>query len=69
MRGATSSYNGAYSEYSASFGKIGIWTAEQMTRQRDDVAYFPFDLGEEERREPGLIASLLTDLLAEFNQA
>jgi 8-amino-7-oxononanoate synthase/malonyl CoA-acyl carrier protein transacylase len=49
-------------------GKIGIWTDEQMAAERDDVAYFPFDLGEVERGQPGLIASLLEELLDEFNQ-
>jgi amino acid adenylation domain-containing protein len=27
-------------------GKLGIWTREQMSAQRPDVAYFPFELGE-----------------------
>ncbi|MEM7125061.1 MAG: SDR family NAD(P)-dependent oxidoreductase [Chloroflexota bacterium] len=28
-------------------GKIGIWTQEQVAAHRPDVAYYPFDLGEE----------------------
>lgn len=47
-------------------GKIGIWTAEQMRKARPDVKYFPFDLGEEEHKQPGLIAGLLGELLMRY---
>ena len=50
-------------------GKIGIWDASQIAQQRDDVAYFPFDLGEEERRQGGLIAGMLRELLDSFRNA
>lgn len=47
-------------------GKIGIWTAEQFAEIRPKASYFPFDLGDEERQSPGLIASMLADLLPQF---
>lgn len=47
-------------------GKIGIWTKEQMSQERPDVAYFPFDLGLAEQAEPGLIAGLLAELSQSF---
>lgn len=48
-------------------GKIDIWTDEQMAAERDDVAYFPFDLGEEEQKQPGLIQSMLDELYERFD--
>jgi len=47
-------------------GKIDIWTKDQMSAERDDVAYFPFDLGEEEQKGPGLIQSMLDELFENF---
>ncbi len=47
-------------------GKIDIWSAEQMGSARNDVQYFPFDLGEEEQKQPGLIRSLLDQLMPRF---
>ncbi|MBA2114723.1 type I polyketide synthase [Bremerella alba] len=47
-------------------GKIGIWTLEQFAKSRPDAAYFPFDLGDEERKSPGLIAAMLKELLPQF---
>ncbi len=47
-------------------GKIDIWTAEQMADARADAAYFPFDLGEEERKAPGLVRSMLDELSEQF---
>ncbi len=47
-------------------GKIDIWTKDQMSTERDDVAYFPFDLGEEEQKQPGLIQSMLDELHGRF---
>ncbi|MEX1041603.1 MAG: aminotransferase class I/II-fold pyridoxal phosphate-dependent enzyme [Pirellulaceae bacterium] len=47
-------------------GKIGIWTEEQFLAALPEATYFPFDLGEEERAAPGLIAKLLTELLPRF---
>lgn len=49
-------------------GKIGIWDAAQMAEARPDVAYYPFDLGEEERRRPGLIGELLGELGERFDR-
>ncbi len=49
-------------------GKIGIWDAQRMAQERPDVAYFPFDLGEEERRRPGLIAGMLGELAEGFRR-
>jgi len=48
-------------------GKIGIWTAAQFAAARPDAAYHPFDLGEEERHAPGLIASMLGELAPLFS--
>jgi NADPH:quinone reductase-like Zn-dependent oxidoreductase/acyl carrier protein len=45
-------------------GKIDIWTAEQMAAARPDVSYFPFDLSEEELKQPGLVHSMLDELFA-----
>ncbi|MEM7125062.1 MAG: SDR family NAD(P)-dependent oxidoreductase [Chloroflexota bacterium] len=39
-------------------GKIGIWSQEQVAQRRPDVAYYPFDLGEEMVKEPTLEATL-----------
>ncbi|MCH5373059.1 MAG: SDR family NAD(P)-dependent oxidoreductase, partial [Planctomycetes bacterium] len=47
-------------------GKIDIWTAEQMAATHPDAAYFPFDLGEEEQKHPGLVRSMLDELFACF---
>jgi 8-amino-7-oxononanoate synthase len=47
-------------------GKIDIWTAPQMATERPDVAYFPFDLGEEEQQRPGLVQSMLDELFVHF---
>ncbi len=47
-------------------GKIDIWTADQMREKRPDVGYFPFDLGEHELQQPGLIRGLLDDLMGRF---
>ena len=47
-------------------GKIDIWSAQQMTSARSDVQYFPFDLGEEEQQQPGLIREMLDRLMPRF---
>ncbi|MBI1248546.1 aminotransferase class I/II-fold pyridoxal phosphate-dependent enzyme [bacterium] len=47
-------------------GKIGIWTDEQFAEARPKAKYFPFDLGDEERTSPGLIAKMLGELLPQF---
>jgi 8-amino-7-oxononanoate synthase len=47
-------------------GKIDIWPPEQMQQQRPDVAYFPFDLGEHEQQQPGLIREMLDELIGRF---
>jgi myxalamid-type polyketide synthase MxaB len=49
-------------------GKIGIWDEAQMQASRPDVAYFPFDLLDISLQDPGLIASMLKELMAEFSQ-
>jgi len=59
---ATVGKNGRFVE----IGKIDIWTKDQMSAERDDVAYFPFDLGEEERKQPGLIQSMFDELHGRF---
>ncbi len=45
-------------------GKLGIWSPDRMAAERPDAAYFPFDLGEEEQRQPGLIGGMLRELAA-----
>jgi len=47
-------------------GKIGIWSAEQFAEAKPTARYFPFDLGDEERKSPGLIASMLAELMPQF---
>ncbi len=59
---ATLAENGRFVE----IGKIDIWSEDQMSVERDDVAYFPFDLGEEEQKQPGLIQSMLDELFEKF---
>ncbi|TWT32734.1 type I polyketide synthase [Blastopirellula retiformator] len=48
-------------------GKIGIWTKEQFAEVRPKAKYFPFDLGQEERNDVGLIAKLLGELGPQFD--
>ncbi|MCC9607070.1 aminotransferase class I/II-fold pyridoxal phosphate-dependent enzyme [Blastopirellula sp. JC732] len=48
-------------------GKIGVWTKEQFAEVRPSAKYFPFDLGQEERNDVGLIARLLDELGPQFN--
>jgi myxalamid-type polyketide synthase MxaB len=47
-------------------GKIGIWSEDQVNSLRPDVTYYPFDLGQEELRQPGLMASMLKELQEKF---
>ena len=47
-------------------GKIGIWEAGQVKDFRPDICYYFFDLGEMSQRDPGLIASMLGDLMQGF---
>ena len=49
-------------------GKIGIWDDEQMASERPDVSYFPFDLGEEEQKQPGLVAKILAELMRRYER-
>jgi myxalamid-type polyketide synthase MxaB len=54
-----------------SFVELGvrdIWDAQQVRQHRPDVRYFSVDVFQEERRTPGLLASLLRRLLPEFEQ-
>ncbi|PQO43784.1 type I polyketide synthase [Blastopirellula marina] len=48
-------------------GKIGVWTPEQFAEVRPKAKYFPFDLGQEERNQVGLIAKLLQELGPQFD--
>ncbi|UUO06408.1 aminotransferase class I/II-fold pyridoxal phosphate-dependent enzyme [Blastopirellula sp. J2-11] len=48
-------------------GKIGVWTQEEFVAVRPSAKYFPFDLGQEERNAPGLIAKLLKELAPQFD--
>jgi myxalamid-type polyketide synthase MxaB len=47
-------------------GKIGIWDRTQMHAERPDVSYFAFDLLELSLQHPGLITSMLEELMQEF---
>ncbi|MGB7414820.1 MAG: aminotransferase class I/II-fold pyridoxal phosphate-dependent enzyme [Thermosynechococcaceae cyanobacterium] len=47
-------------------GKIGIWDAEQVAQLRSDATYSPFDLLEVSQQNPGLIATMLAQLLRQF---
>jgi len=47
-------------------GKIDIWSPEKMHSERADVGYFPFDLGEEEQDNLGLIQSMFAELVGRF---
>ncbi|MBW4570590.1 MAG: type I polyketide synthase [Tolypothrix carrinoi HA7290-LM1] len=47
-------------------GKIGIWEHEQVQATRPDVSYFPFDLFNISMNEPKVIASMLQELMQEF---
>lgn len=44
-------------------GKIGIWDHQRMLAARPDITYFPFDLGEVADERPGLITTLLHEVL------
>lgn len=58
------SHNGRFVE----IGKLGIWDEHQVQAYRPDVAYFPFDLLDISLEQPSLIASLLEELMAAFDQ-
>ncbi|NEO76847.1 type I polyketide synthase [Moorena sp. SIO4G3] len=49
-------------------GKIGIWEQQQIQEKRQDVSYFPFDLGEVAQQQPGVIAQLQEALTQLWNQ-
>ncbi|HHP7245480.1 MAG TPA: aminotransferase class I/II-fold pyridoxal phosphate-dependent enzyme [Elainellaceae cyanobacterium] len=49
-------------------GKIGIWDECKIHQARPDVSYFPFDLLELSQKAPHLVASMLTDLMQQFQQ-
>ncbi|MFB2837777.1 SDR family NAD(P)-dependent oxidoreductase [Floridanema evergladense] len=47
-------------------GKLGIWNESQVKTIREDVSYFPFDLGEVNYSQPGLIRMMLNQLTEKF---
>ncbi len=47
-------------------GKRDIWSEETVQQRRPDAAYFPFDLGEESVKNPGLLPVLFKSLLSGF---
>ena len=49
-------------------GKIGIWDESQVQQKRGDVSYLPFDLLDISQQNPSLIASMLKELMQEFQQ-
>ncbi len=44
-------------------GKIGVWSPEQVSQTRPDVAYFPFDLSDVTKVEPALTTHMLDSIL------
>ncbi len=49
-------------------GKIGIWETEEVKEHRPDVSYYPYDLGEVAKEQPGLMGQLSEELSQEWNQ-
>ncbi|NET14152.1 MAG: SDR family NAD(P)-dependent oxidoreductase, partial [Okeania sp. SIO1H6] len=49
-------------------GKIGIWDKEQVKAKRPDVSYYPYDLGDVDQEQPGLIGQLSEELTKEWNK-
>jgi 8-amino-7-oxononanoate synthase len=49
-------------------GKLGIWEESEVHAQREDVAYFPFDLLEVSLKDPTLFSVMLRDLMQAFEQ-
>jgi 8-amino-7-oxononanoate synthase len=47
-------------------GKLGIWDEAEIHAQREDVAYFPFDLLEVSLKDPALFTAMLRDLMKAF---
>lgn len=47
-------------------GKRGIWTPKQVADFRQDIRYFPFDLGEVAQQTPALIGDLLQAVMPHF---
>jgi 8-amino-7-oxononanoate synthase len=47
-------------------GKLGIWEDSEIHAQREDVAYFPFDLLEVSLKDPALFTAMLRDLMQAF---
>jgi len=47
-------------------GKIGVWEDRRVKDYRPDVSYYLFDLGEMSQKDPGLIASMLGELMQGF---
>ena len=48
-------------------GKRDVWSADQVRERRPDVTYFPFDLVEVSRRDPGLIAGMLSEMTTQVH--
>ncbi|WP_371357690.1 type I polyketide synthase [Hydrocoleum sp. CS-953] len=49
-------------------GKIGIWDKEQVEEKRPDISYFPFDLGDVVKENPGIMGEISEELTQEWNQ-
>ena len=49
-------------------GKLGIWDTSTVKDVRPDVSYFPFDLGDITKENPGLLATLFRELAEEFKK-
>ncbi len=47
-------------------GKRGIWSDEQVRAFRDDIRYFPFDLGEIAQENPESIRAMFLELMNAF---
>ncbi|NEO04111.1 MULTISPECIES: type I polyketide synthase [unclassified Moorena] len=46
-----------------------IWEAEQMTRNKSDISYFPVDLTQIAREQPELIQSMFQQLIEKFERS
>ena len=47
-------------------GKRGIWTHNQVADFRQDIRYFPFDLGEAAQQTPALVRDMLQAMMPDF---
>ncbi|MDJ0515594.1 MAG: SDR family NAD(P)-dependent oxidoreductase [Trichodesmium sp. MO_231.B1] len=49
-------------------GKIGIWDEKQVEEKRPDISYYPFDLGDVVKENPGIMGEISEELTQEWNE-